>query len=74
MKLSELKPGQLAVIVSVNQSSYGLRIMELGLVPGSFITMKSKAPMGDPIIFSVGDSKISIRKSEADNVLIAINS
>jgi Fe2+ transport system protein FeoA len=68
MKLSELNPKQTAVITAIHEGQHSLRIMELGLVVGALVSFDSKAPMGDPIAFSVGDSKISMRKSEANMV------
>jgi Fe2+ transport system protein FeoA len=68
MKLSELNPGQTAVITTIHEGQYSLRIMELGLVVGAKVSFDSKAPMGDPIAFSLGNSKISMRKTDANMV------
>jgi ferrous iron transport protein A len=72
MKLSELKIGQSAKVITILESKFSLRIMELGLVVGSTITFKSKAPLGDPIAYIIGDSTISMRKSEAQQVEVEL--
>jgi ferrous iron transport protein A len=44
------------------------RLMELGLVPGTRITLVRRAPLGDPIEFSVRDVRLSLRRSEAAGI------
>ena len=41
------------------------RLMELGLVPGTRITLVRRAPLGDPIELTVRDVHLSLRRSEA---------
>lgn len=72
MKLCELSYGQKATIVSLVESPYSLRIMELGLVVGKIVSFKSKAPLGDPIAYLIGDATISMRKSEAKQVEVEL--
>jgi ferrous iron transport protein A len=72
MTLNELKYGQKAQVVALNESPYSLRIMELGLVVGKEVSFKSKAPLGDPIAYVIGDTMISMRKSEAEQVEIQL--
>jgi ferrous iron transport protein A len=43
----------------------------MGIIDGEPITMIGKAPMGDPIEFSVQGYRISLRKLEAARVQIA---
>jgi len=72
MKLSDLKYGQKARIKNILESAYSLRIMELGIVVGNIIIFKSKAPLGDPIAYIIGDSTISMRKSESQQVEVEL--
>lgn len=72
MKLYELKLGQVAIIKKVNFGDSTLRIMELGMVSGSQIMLKSVAPTGDPMAFEIGDSILSLRKKDAALVEIDI--
>lgn len=41
------------------------RLLEIGLVPGTAVTMQRVAPMGDPIELKVRNFALSIRRSEA---------
>jgi len=41
------------------------RLLEIGLVPGTKVTLRRVAPMGDPIELKVRNFALSIRRSEA---------
>jgi ferrous iron transport protein A len=41
------------------------RLLEIGLVPGTPVTLRRVAPMGDPIELKVRNFALSIRRSEA---------
>ncbi len=41
------------------------RLMELGLVPGTAISVVNVAPLGDPLELSVRGCRLSIRSHEA---------
>ncbi|MFT5682619.1 MAG: ferrous iron transport protein A [Myxococcota bacterium] len=45
--------------------SFRRRLMELGLVPGTAITVVNVAPLGDPLELSVRGCRLSIRSHEA---------
>lgn len=70
MKLSELKIGESAEVISVNDSELGLRLMEMGIMPGETITVDLIAPLGDPIAISISDYQLSIRKSDAECISV----
>lgn len=70
MKLSELKKGDKAEVVSVTNSDLGMRLMEMGVMPGEIITVDLVAPLGDPIAISVSNYHLSIRKSDAENIIV----
>ncbi|HVV83651.1 MAG TPA: FeoA family protein [Kofleriaceae bacterium] len=46
------------------------RLMELGLVPGTQVTITNVAPLGDPIEIEVRKGRLSIRRVEAASVLV----
>lgn len=72
-QLDKLASGQSAVIVSFAQDGpVTRRLMELGLVAGKKITYIRRAPLRDPIQVKVGDSSITLRKSEASLVLVEL--
>ncbi|MEO8679504.1 MAG: FeoA family protein [Vicinamibacterales bacterium] len=41
------------------------RLLEVGLVPGTVVTLRRIAPLGDPIELKVRNFALSIRRSEA---------
>jgi ferrous iron transport protein A len=45
--------------------SFRRRLIEMGLVPGTAVTVVNVAPLGDPLEIEVRHSRISIRKNEA---------
>lgn len=69
--LSKLKKGQRAIIVHVGgRGAVKRRMMDMGVVPGSEISVVRVAPFGDPIEFNVKGYSLSLRKSEAANIVV----
>lgn len=73
VRLSDLKPGQGAVIVEFQNNDIFLKLMEMGCVPGEAVQMEQVAPLGDPISVSVAGYHLSLRLNEAENILVEIN-
>ena len=46
------------------------RIMDMGLTKGTLVHVKKSAPLGDPIELTVRGYELSIRKAEAENVIV----
>jgi len=72
MKLTELKPGQEAVISKFNNSDILLKLMEMGCVPGERIFMEKIAPLGDPISIKISGYSLSLRLNEADKIEVVL--
>jgi Fe2+ transport system protein FeoA len=71
LNLSQLAVGASAVVRGYPQSSgLFLRLREMGLVPGTTVTLVRTAPMGDPIEIVVRGYHLSLRKSEAAHVRV----
>lgn len=45
-----------------------VRLMEMGLVPGTDVRIVSLAPLGDPVEIELRGYRLSLRKSEAERV------
>ena len=73
MKLSEMKPGIKAVIVSFQSPEIELKLMEMGCLPGEEIVIEQIAPLGDPISIRVAGYSLSLRKNEAEQILVEHN-
>ena len=71
-KLSELKPGQKAIIQDFDGQEIHLKLMEMGCLPGEHITIEQKAPLGDPVSISVAGYTLSLRLNEAEKIIVNI--
>jgi Fe2+ transport system protein FeoA len=70
--LSKLQKGQKAVVVHIEgKGAVKRRMMDMGVVPGSEIRVVRIAPFGDPIEFNIKGYSLSLRKSEAKNIIVA---
>lgn len=47
------------------------RIMDMGITKGAMVDVRKVAPLGDPIEVTVRGFELSLRKDEAQNVLVA---
>jgi Fe2+ transport system protein FeoA len=72
ISLAELKPGEVGTIIRLTGSmSIKKRIADMGLTPGAKIEMIRSAPMGDPVEFTLRGYLLTLRKDEAESVIIA---
>jgi ferrous iron transport protein A len=63
------QPGRVADIAGDDDIS--LRLMEMGLIPGTELRMLGAAPLGDPIEIELRGYRLSLRRLEAERVLLA---
>ena len=69
-KLSDLAPWSKAIIDSYTDDDLSLRLLELGCLPGEEIEVAHIAPLGDPIAIHLYGHKLSLRKKEAESILV----
>ncbi|WP_035294953.1 FeoA family protein [Clostridium sp. KNHs214] len=71
--LDELSIGEQGSVVTISkESSVKRRLMDMGILPGTKLTVEGKAPMGDPIEIKLRGYKLTLRKSEASDILVEI--
>ena len=71
MKLSELAVGATAVVRDFPRSGAAfLRLREMGLLTGTKLTLVRTAPMGDPLEIKLRGYHLTLRRSEADHVIV----
>ena len=72
MRLSELKPGQSARILTVGGSG-ALRqhFLDMGVIPGADVTMIKLAPMGDPMELRIHGYELTLRLADAEKIEIS---
>ena len=69
MKLSDIEVGGRAVIVKVaGHGGFRRRIVEMGFIKGKLVEVLNRAPLGDPIEYSVMGYNVSLRLSEAEKI------
>ncbi len=67
--LNHLPVGSSAQVESTKlDSTANQRLMTLGLLPGTDVTMVQHAPLGDPIAIEFDGRRVSLRKNEAAGV------
>ncbi len=71
-KLRDLVPGERARVTGYEPGSqrYRNRLLALGVTRGTTVTLLKIAPMGDPVEIEVRDFHLSLRKAEADILLL----
>lgn len=71
LPLSSLAPGRRATVLCVDASTpEGRRLQELGFLPNTEIRVIRRAPLGDPIAFSLRGAQICLRRSDAARVRV----
>jgi ferrous iron transport protein A len=71
IKLSDLTIGASATVREFPKNGAAfLRLREMGLLTGTRVTMIRTAPLGDPLEIKVRGYHLTLRKTEADHVLV----
>ena len=70
MRLDTLEIGKDAVVASVTSDDQALRqhILDMGLTPGTEVTMMKYAPMGDPLEIRLRGYELTLRKDDAARI------
>lgn len=72
-KLDNLKIGEQGIVTMVDGTGkIRRRLFDMGITPGAKITLKKKAPLGDPIEITLRGYELTLRKSEANLVTIEL--
>lgn len=71
MTLDCLKPGQGGQITAVEGTgALRHRLLDMGLTPGVWVTVRKVAPLGDPMELSLRGYVLSLRREEAAQIKI----
>ena len=71
--LAQLGDGQSARVEQVDgEDTISLRLLEMGLTPGCEVQFVGRAPLGDPLEFSLRGYRLSLRKNEAERVRVTV--
>ncbi len=69
MTLNKLKTGSSGIITAVGgDGPLRCRLLDMGLIPHTRITLQKVAPMGDPIEIRVRGYELTLRVEEAQKI------
>ena len=69
--LKDVRIGQSAIIRKLHgEGAVKRRIMDMGLTKGTEVYVRKVAPLGDPVEITVRGYELSIRKGDAENILV----
>lgn len=71
MTLEKLPIGKTATITAVGgEGALRCRLLDMGLIPGTLVTVRKIAPMGDPIEIRLRGYELTIRMEDAKKIEI----
>ena len=69
--LKDVKIGETAIVTKLNGMGALRRpIMDMGITKGTSIYLRKVAPLGDPIEVTVRGYELSLRKEDAENIIV----
>jgi len=72
--LSQLAVGQRGRVATVaGNDTVGVRLLEMGLIPGVELQLVGTAPLGDPLEYELRGYRLSLRRSEAARVQVFVD-
>lgn len=72
VQLNTMIPGERGTVSRINTMGSALkqRLLEMGLIRGTPVELVRVAPMGDPIEVRVRGYRLSLRRLEAESVIV----
>lgn len=71
--LSSLAPGARAVVAEIRVPvQHRARLLEMGLLVGTPVELIRFAPMGDPVEIKIRGYNLSLRRHEAEQVMVKL--
>ena len=72
-RLDEFKLGETGLIKKVEgEGRLRRRLFDMGVTPGAKVYLRKKAPLGDPLEVTIRGYELTLRKSEAQSVLLEV--
>lgn len=72
--LRSMHANQSGIIYSVSATGeLGRRIRDMGLVPGTPVTIMGRAPLKDPVALKLRDFILTLRNNEADLIMVNVS-
>ena len=71
--LNDFTPKESGRVKSINgEGKIRRRLFDMGITPGVEVVMRKAAPLGDPIEITVRGYELTLRKSEAQAVVMEV--
>lgn len=70
MTLKDGKVGMELKIVSLENSDLKTRLMTMGLIPGTKVTVLRSAPFGDPMALRIRSYNLALRRADAEKITV----
>lgn len=71
--LDRLKNGESADVLEVRvEGKIKRRLVEMGITPGTRVTVTKRAPLGDPIEIALRGYKLTIRQADARGIRVTL--
>ena len=71
LTLEKLAVGDYATVVTIKgEGPIRRRLFDMGITPGAEIYLRKKAPLGDPIEINIRGYELTLRKVEANAVVV----
>lgn len=69
--LADLPRGEIRRVVQVEgMDAVAVRLLEMGVTPGVEIQIVGTAPLGDPLELELRGYRLSVRRSEAQRIVV----
>lgn len=69
--LKDAKVGDTVTVAKLHgEGAVKRRIMDMGITKGTLIYVRKVAPLGDPVEITVRGYELSLRKGDAENIVV----
>ncbi|GIX03203.1 MAG: iron transporter FeoA [Planctomycetaceae bacterium] len=70
-RLHEMQDGEVACVADVEgNDTLAQRLMEMGFLAGTTVQLLGRAPWGEPLEYLVRGTRLSLRKREAERIVL----
>ena len=74
INMRQMQVDQTGIIKNIKaEGELGRRIRDMGLVPGTEVTVKGRAPLADPVALRLLGFTLTLRNNEADYIDVEVN-
>lgn len=68
--LKQLKRYQSGIVCNVSNSVLKQKLIDMGIIPGTSVMISNVSPFGDPIEICLRGYELSLRRHEAEQIIV----